>query len=90
MRIQRFLLAALAILTVTSISAGVPTSDDEGFIALFDGKDLSRWIVPEGDNGHWKIVDGVIDYDALSEAKAEKHLFTEKEYGTSCSRWTGG
>jgi hypothetical protein len=81
MRIQRFLLAALAILTVTSISAGVPTSDDEGFIALFDGKDLSRWIVPEGDNGHWKIVDGVIDYDARSEAKGVKDLVSRDAFG---------
>jgi hypothetical protein len=25
-------------------------------------------MIPEGDNGHWKVVDGVIDYDAMSEA----------------------
>lgn len=52
-----------------------------GFVSLFNGTDLSGWIVPEGDNGHWKVVDGVIDYDALSEAKGEKHLWTAKEYG---------
>jgi len=40
----------------------------DGFTALFNGKDLTNWKVPEGDNGHWKILDGVIDYDAESEA----------------------
>jgi hypothetical protein len=51
-----------------------------GFTALFNGKDLAGWRVPAGDNGHWKVVDGVIDYDAESGA-AEKDLWTEKEYG---------
>ena len=37
-----------------------------GFTPLFNGKDLSGWKVPAGDNGHWKVLDGVIDYDARS------------------------
>jgi 3-keto-disaccharide hydrolase len=52
-----------------------------GFASLFNGRDLTGWKVPEGDNGHWKVVDGVIDYDAMSEAKSEKHLWTDKQYG---------
>ncbi|MHC4299709.1 MAG: family 16 glycoside hydrolase [Planctomycetota bacterium] len=48
---------------------------------LFNTKDLSGWKVPEGDNGHWKVVDGVIDYDAMSEAKGNKSLWTEESYG---------
>jgi len=58
-----------------------PAQAEPAFTVLFNGKDFTNWKVPEGDNGHWKIVNGVIDYDALSEAKGEKHLFTEKEYG---------
>ena len=54
---------------------------EKGFKSLFNGKDLSGWKIPEGDNGHWKVVDGVIDYDAQSEAKGEKHLWTEEEFG---------
>jgi len=57
---------------------GVPP---DGFTALFNGRDFTGWIVPEGDNGHWKILDGVIDYDAESEARGDKNLWTEKEYG---------
>lgn len=51
-----------------------------GFDTIFNGKNFSGWVLPEGDNGHWKIIDGVIDYDAASEAKGDKNLWTEKEY----------
>ena len=50
-----------------------------GFVSLFNGEDFANWKVPDGDNGHWKIVDEVIDYDAESEAK-DKNLWTLKEY----------
>src|SRR4030095_13292517 len=43
------------------------------------GTDLTNWKIPEGDNGHWKVIDGVIDYDAESEAK-DKNLWSEKPY----------
>lgn len=52
-----------------------------GFVSLFNGKDFTHWKVPEGDNGHWKVMDGVIDYDASSEAPGDKNLWSEKEYG---------
>jgi len=61
------------------VMAGPP--EGEGWVSLFDGKDLSGWKVPEGDGGHWKVVDGVIDYDAQSEAKGNKNLWTEEEFG---------
>ncbi len=48
---------------------------------LFNGKDLAGWKVPAGDNGHWKVVDGVIDYDAESEASGDKSLWSERTYG---------
>ncbi len=50
-----------------------------GFVSLFNGKDLTGWKIPEGDGGHWKVVDGVIDYDAGSQAK-DKNLWTEKSF----------
>lgn len=51
------------------------------FEPLFNGEDLTGWRVPEGDNGHWRVVDGVIDYDALSESEGDKSLWTEEEFG---------
>ncbi|MEA3367818.1 MAG: DUF1080 domain-containing protein [Planctomycetota bacterium] len=53
----------------------------EGWKPLFNGKDLSGWVVPKGDNGHWKVVDSCIDYDARSEAKGGKNLRTKGEFG---------
>ena len=52
----------------------------EGFVSLFNGMDFTNWKVPVGDNGHWKILDGVIDYDAESEAEGDKSLWSQKEY----------
>lgn len=65
------------------ILAGAAAGEkDAGFLSLFDGKDLSQWIVPEGDNGHWKVLDGVIDYDARSEAPGKnKNLVSKREFG---------
>jgi hypothetical protein len=66
-----------------AFAAGVPAPHAQapaGFVSLFNGRNLSGWIVPEGDNGHWKVVDGAIDYDARSEAPKDKNLWSEKEY----------
>jgi hypothetical protein len=52
-----------------------------GFAAIFNGRDLTGWRVPEGDGGHWKVVDGVIDYDAESGARRDKSLWSEREFG---------
>ena len=55
-------------------------ADDDGFTPLFNGKDLAGWKIPAGDNGHWRVNAGVIDYDARSEAKGEKSLFSERAF----------
>jgi Domain of Unknown Function (DUF1080) len=68
-------------LCASRIASAADATPPPGFVALFDGKDLSGWKIPEGDNGHWKVVDGVIDYDARSEAKGEKSLWSEKSFG---------
>jgi hypothetical protein len=54
--------------------------ESEGYTRLFNGENLDGWKIPVGDNGHWSVIDGVIDYDALSEASGDKNLWTEKEY----------
>jgi hypothetical protein len=79
--------SCLAILSMVLCSAGClmqctsPGAEQiEDFTSLFNGKDFTHWIVPEGDNGHWKIVDGVIDYDAESESDGDKCLWSEQEY----------
>jgi len=64
---------------LTAAAAG--PQPGEGWQCLFNGKDLTGWKVPEGDGGHWKVVDGVIDYDAQSEAKKDRNLWTEQSFG---------
>ncbi|MGV8090282.1 MAG: DUF1080 domain-containing protein [Mangrovibacterium sp.] len=64
----------------TCFAQGKNQFESEGYTRLFNGKDLTGWKIPEGDNGHWSVIDGVIDYDARSEAKGSKDLWTEKEY----------
>jgi hypothetical protein len=66
---------------VADLARAADNAPPEGFQSLFNGRDFTGWKVPEGDGGHWKIVDGVIDYDALSEAKGDKSLWTEREFG---------
>ena len=51
------------------------------FVPLFNGRDLTGWKIPAGDNGHWRIADGVIDYDAESEAAGDKSLWSSREFG---------
>src|SRR6476661_5901181 len=78
---RRVCLAGLALIVASAAAAAAPPASEDGFIPLFDGKGLAHWKVPEGDNGHWKVVDGVIDYDARSEAKGSKDLVSKHEFG---------
>ena len=52
----------------------------DSYVSLFDGESLTNWKIPDGDNGHWKVADGIIDYDGKSEAEGDKNLWTEKEF----------
>ena len=72
--------AKLAFAFLVTFTVHTRAAENDGFVPIFNGRDLSGWKIPEGDNGHWKVVNGVIDYDAESEAKGEKGLTSEKEY----------
>jgi hypothetical protein len=81
MRKNWFVGVWIALAPIACAARAADNTPPEGFVALFNGRDLTGWKVPEGDNGHWRVVDGVIDYDALSEAKGDKSLYTEQEFG---------
>src|SRR5690349_22221782 len=80
MRAQ-YLIAAVTVCVAVLAGAAENNTPPEGFVPLFNGRDLTGWKVPEGDGGHWKVVDGVIDYDAQSEARGDKSLWSAKEFG---------
>jgi hypothetical protein len=69
-----FSLVALMLLT----SAGRPDSKDvpEGFVPLFNGKDLSGWKVYAGKEGTWGAEDGIL----FTKSGGGGWLMTEKEY----------
>src|SRR5260370_40810922 len=71
----------LALVCAVTLGCGGVAAAADGFVSLFNGRDLSGWKVPVGDNGHWKVVGGVIDSDARSEASGDKSLWSEKEFG---------
>jgi len=77
----RQLFVPLTVSCVLALGLAADARQSKG-IPLFNGKDLSGWKIPAGDNGHWKVVDGVIDYDAESESAApDKSLWSERSYG---------
>jgi len=78
-RLLRTLALNLSLLAAWTVGAAdnVPPA---GFTALFNGKDLTDWKVPDGDHGHWKVTDGTIDYDAQSEAAGDKSLYSQREF----------
>src|SRR4051794_12354710 len=78
---RRVLIGSLAAAVLTVGLAVRADNPPAGFVALFNSKDLTGWKVPPGDNGHWKVVNGVIDYDARSESDVpDKSLWTERSF----------
>ena len=51
----------------------------DGFVSLFNGKDLTGWFIDGGDQGHWKVQPGEI----LAQCPDAKHvnwLLTDRTY----------
>lgn len=82
---KRFLQVGTVILfiffSLNAISQEINLYEEAGYKSLFNGKNLDGWVAPEGDNGHWSVIDGVIDYDARSEADGDNNLWTKEEFG---------
>src|SRR3989339_1723912 len=82
MKKYEFIFGFIIIISIFLIFTNCSKKENIEFVSIFDGKTLNGWRIPEGDNGHWRIIDGIIDYDGKSEALGEdKNLWTEKEYG---------
>jgi hypothetical protein len=68
-------LAAVAALGLSKAWAG-----EEGFVRLFDGKDLSAW--KTSPNAHWVVDDGVITLQGRTDGKLNNpdYLWTTEKY----------
>lgn len=53
-----------------------PNVPPKGFMALFNGKDLTNWKADKTVAQHWKVRDGVLLYDGKGQS-----LTTEKQFG---------
>lgn len=73
----KYILVLAVVLALGGPSSLAKQPCDQRWVPLFNGKDLSGWKMPPKGEGHWKVVDGAIDYDARSGGD----LWTEKSYG---------
>lgn len=80
--LKNILITGLILLLISAAALAQDKSiySEEGYIKLFNGENLAGWKIPEGDNGHWSVINNVIDYDARSEAEGSKDLWSEKEF----------
>ncbi len=78
---RHFIAYFIALIFLVGSSCTAQDQENSEWVSLFNGNDLSGWVVPEGDGGNWQVVDGVIDYNAMSEAEDDKNLWTEDEFG---------
>jgi len=79
-RCHRFA-SILAVLCGISFCTIVQAAPPEGFVALFNGKNLDGWTVRSADNRDWTVVNSVIDCTPHGESGGDKNLWTKKEYG---------
>ncbi len=77
----QWLPSLLAVLMVAAGTAFLAAQEDEeGFVSLFNGKDLTGWVQKGGD-AFYKVEDGMIIGECNPEAKSNSFMCTEKEFG---------
>lgn len=69
------LLLTTAVLLAASIARAAEKDEGEGWIRLFNGKDLTGWKISDKDQAKWRVEDGTIVANG-----PRSHLFTEKEF----------
>jgi len=67
----------LAVASVSLVTAGDPP-EGEGWISLFNGKDLTGWKEPQAKH-IWSVIDGVIDCQPDATAKGDRNLWHTRE-----------
>jgi hypothetical protein len=71
-------------LAIGLISFGVAYAEPpegEGWVSLFNGKDLEGWDVKPAHKEIWTVVDGVIDCNPRSDIPGDNSLWTKESFG---------
>lgn len=69
------LLATTAILLAAPAWLTAAEKDEEGWIRLFNGKDLTGWTISDKDQAKWRVEEGTIVANG-----PRSHLFTDKRF----------
>ncbi len=78
--IRNLWIVTLGLMISVAVANAAPPSGD-GWVSLFDGKDLDGWTVPSGNEGLWSVIDGVIDCTPKANLPGDNSLWTTKEFG---------
>jgi len=71
MRCRILSAAAVLAVCIASVAAGAEKAE-EGFVSIFNGKDLTGW---EGKPGGWTVEDGAITGQSTKEKPCKKHHY---------------
>ena len=74
MMTRRFTLAILAGTLLLPLGTSGEDKDKDGWIKLFNGKDLTGWKIGDAKQGKWKVEDGLLVANG-----PRSHLFTERK-----------
>ena len=86
MNLTHLLPVALAALAVAGCASGGAGREDDGWVSLFNGRDLDGWTVrckpADADKAFWKVDGGTILADSM-DAKGHDYVWltTDREYG---------
>lgn len=70
-RLRLLLPAVWAVALLTCVGCAAPSGDD-GFVAIFNGRDLTGW---DGAPGWWRVEDGALTAQSTAERPCEKHNY---------------
>jgi len=68
----RFSWLALGVMALLCAQASPAADTEEGFVSMFNGKDLAGW---EGKEGWWRVEDGAITSESTKEKPCVKHNY---------------
>ena len=74
-------LPVILILVAAGPGAVAEPPEGDGWVSLFNGKDLSGWKIPEAGPEIWSVVDGTIDCDPRIGREGDLALWSENEFG---------
>ncbi len=74
-------LTAMAVFGVAVFAAQAAPPEGDGWVSLFNGKDLDGWEIRSEHEGIWAVKDGVIDCMPRSDKKGDNCLWSKKELG---------